>query len=41
MVDAEARTRRGAHEENAAITRAAEPAPQTAPRRRLRLFSLL
>ena len=40
MVDVEARTRREAQEESAAIIRAAEPVPQTAPRR-LRLFPLL
>jgi multidrug resistance efflux pump len=41
MVDVEARTRQEAQEESATITRAAEPVPETAPRRRLRLFPLL
>lgn len=41
MVDLETRTRREAQEGSAAIIRAAEPAPQTAPRRRLRLSPLL
>ena len=41
MVDVEAKTRREAAGESAAIIRAAEPAPQIAPRRRLRLFPLL
>ena len=40
MVDVEARTRREAQEESAAIIRAAEPVAQTTPRR-LRLFPLL
>ena len=41
MVDVEARTRREAQEDSAVITRAAEPVPQIASRRRLRLSPLL
>ena len=41
MIDVEARTRREAQEDSVVITRAAEPVPQIASRRRLRLSPLL
>jgi len=41
MVDVEARTRRETQKDSAVITRGAEPVPQIASRRRLRLSPLL